>query len=260
MRSRSRRSGRRRSGGRWLQVERRGAPPPTAVTPGTLANCPAADDLISNFDADNSLVAGRWPAGRLVHVRRRPRARSPTQRAATTSPSTRATRTARRRGALHVKGTGFAMWGAAMGVDWQAASVRRRRRVRRQDDVRRQPVPRHRVLGEVVGAARRRAGQLPRPLHRRGRAAARHARSDRLQPAAALQARGLPLHLQRGLPATTAARTWCSSASRATPPRTCSSPATRTSRSTRPGSAIRCCSSTRSRTPATAATTRRPTA
>ena len=98
------------------------------------------------------------------------------------------------------QGDGLRMWGAAMGADWRAAPGRRRRRVRRQDDVRRQPVPRHRVLGEVVGAARRRAGQLPRPLHGRRRAVARHARSDRLQPSAVCWPPRLPLHLQRGLP------------------------------------------------------------
>jgi hypothetical protein len=85
---------------------------------GTLANCPSADDLISNFDTDNSLspVGGRqggWYTygdnnGMFVtggsngfDIR--------VDEGNACSPG----------GAFHVKGTGFSMWGAAMGADWR---------------------------------------------------------------------------------------------------------------------------------------------
>ncbi len=94
-----------------------GGSPADGGDTGTLANCPAADDLISNFDADNSLapVGGRqggWytygdnnghfatSSGLNIAVDEGNPACSPG-------------------GALHVKGTGFSMWGAAMGVDWR---------------------------------------------------------------------------------------------------------------------------------------------
>jgi len=85
---------------------------------GTLANCPAPDDLISDFEVDNSLapVGGRqggWytygddvgdfatggDSGFNIDG------------AGNTNCSPN--------GSLHVKGTGFAMWGAAMGADWK---------------------------------------------------------------------------------------------------------------------------------------------
>src|SRR4051812_47628304 len=94
-----------------------GGSPADGGDTGTLANCPGADDLISNFDADNSLapVGGRqggWytygdnnghfasSSGLNIAVDEGNPACSPT-------------------GALHVKGTGFSMRGAAMGVDWR---------------------------------------------------------------------------------------------------------------------------------------------
>src|SRR3954451_506021 len=94
-----------------------GGAPADGGDTGTLANCSAADDLISNFDADNSLapVGGRqggWytygdnnghfatSSGLNIAVDEGNPACSPA-------------------GALHVKGTGFSMWGAAMGVDWR---------------------------------------------------------------------------------------------------------------------------------------------
>ena len=52
--------------------------------------------------------------------------------------STWVTPTARRSARCTSRGPGSRMWGAAMGVDWKPRPTRRRRRLRRQDDVRRQ--------------------------------------------------------------------------------------------------------------------------
>jgi hypothetical protein len=94
-----------------------GASPADSGDTGTLANCPAADDLISNFDADNSLspVGGRQGGWYTYGDNNGHFATSSGLNIAvdegnpSCSPG----------GALHVKGTGFSMWGAAMGVDWR---------------------------------------------------------------------------------------------------------------------------------------------
>jgi hypothetical protein len=94
-----------------------GGAPADGGDTGTLSNCPAPDDLISNFDSDNSLasVSGRqggWYTygDDLGHF-------------ATTSGYNIAVDEGNPNcspgGALHLKGTGFAMWGAATGVDWR---------------------------------------------------------------------------------------------------------------------------------------------
>jgi hypothetical protein len=92
-------------------------PPADGGDTGTLANCPAADDLISNFDNDNSLapVGGRqggWYTygDNLGHF-----ANSSGYNIAADEGNPNCSPG----GSLHVKGTGFAMWGAAMGVDWK---------------------------------------------------------------------------------------------------------------------------------------------
>ena len=94
-----------------------GGAPADGGDSGTLANCGAPDDLISNFDNDNSLapVGGRqggWYTygDNLGHF-----ATSSGYNIAVDEGNPNCTPS----GALHVKGTGFAMWGAAMGADFR---------------------------------------------------------------------------------------------------------------------------------------------
>jgi hypothetical protein len=94
-----------------------GSPTDGGDTDGQLANCPAPDDLISNFENDNSLspVGGRqggWYTygDDIGHF-----ANSSGYNIAVDEGNPNCSPM----GALHVKGTGFAMWGAAMGADWR---------------------------------------------------------------------------------------------------------------------------------------------
>ena len=85
---------------------------------GNLANCPAADDLISDFEVDNSLapVGGRqggWytygdTAGMFL-----------TGGSNGYNIDGSGNPNCSKNGSLHLKGAGFAMWGAATGVDWR---------------------------------------------------------------------------------------------------------------------------------------------
>jgi hypothetical protein len=85
------------------------------VDGGPSANCPTADELISDFENDNSLapVGGRqggwYTYGDDVGMF----FKSSGYDIGEGNPNCSAT------GSLHVKGTGFAMWGAATGVDWK---------------------------------------------------------------------------------------------------------------------------------------------
>jgi len=82
---------------------------------GTLANCPTAEELISDFEVDNSLapVGGRqggwYTYGDDVGMF----AKANGYDIGEGNPNCSAS------GSLHIKGTGFAMWGAATGVDWR---------------------------------------------------------------------------------------------------------------------------------------------
>jgi hypothetical protein len=85
---------------------------------GLASNCPAAEDLISNFDVDNSIAPvdgrqGGWytygdPMGQFANPATGYDIAATEGNASCSGP-----------GSLHVKGTGFAMWGAATGVDWR---------------------------------------------------------------------------------------------------------------------------------------------
>ena len=94
-----------------------GGAPADGGDDGHGANCPAADDLISDFESDNSLapVGGRqggwYTYGDDVGIVRQRRQRLQHRRRGNPNCSPM--------GSLHVKGTGFAMWGAATGVDWK---------------------------------------------------------------------------------------------------------------------------------------------
>jgi hypothetical protein len=95
-----------------------GGSPADGGDTGTGANCPAADDLISNFEVDNSIapVGGRqggWYTygDDLGHFANSGSGYNIAVDEGNPNCSPM--------GALHVKGTGFAMWGAATGVDWK---------------------------------------------------------------------------------------------------------------------------------------------
>src|SRR5262245_7318372 len=84
---------------------------------GNTANCPAADDLISDFETDNSIAPvdgrqGGWYTygDDLGHFQNSSGYNIAVDEGNPNCSSM---------GALHVKGTGFAMWGAATGVDWK---------------------------------------------------------------------------------------------------------------------------------------------
>jgi len=89
----------------------------TTSDTGTAANCPAAEDLISNFEVDNALAPvdgrqGGWytygdTEGHFVTG------------GANGYNIDGAGNSCSPNGSLHVQGAGFGMWGAATGVDWK---------------------------------------------------------------------------------------------------------------------------------------------
>ena len=226
------------------------ARPPTAAT-GTAANCPTPDDLISDFEIDNSLapVDGRQGGWYTYGDDVGTFAKSTGYDIGEGNPNCSAT------GSLHVKGTGFAMWGAATGVDWKP-----------------RPADGDGGYGEKMtydasayrgiafwakASAPLDGVQVSFPDLYTDNAAPKHDMPDLLDPTmfmcrdcvciyvAGFRINCSPYLVQFGKKGDAAADVLFSGYS--------------TSSSTRPGSGFRSCSSTPARTPATAATTRRPT-
>ena len=198
MRSRLPRSGSRRPGALAGCKSSGGGALPTAVTRAA-RELPAADDLISDFDTDNSLspVDGRqggwytygddigtFADRRIERLRHRVDEGNPT-----CSPN----------GSLHVKGTGFAHVGRRDGRRLEAAPVRRRRRLRRQDDVRREPA----TAASRSGRRRRRPSTAFRsasPTSTRTAARPPHDMPDPTDSSRPPLCTDCQLHLQRRLP------------------------------------------------------------
>jgi hypothetical protein len=93
-----------------------GGPPVDAAGDGPNPGCPLiAEDLISDFESDNSLapVGGRQGGWYTYGDDRGEFDRPSGFNIDAGNPNCSAY------GALHIKGTGFAMWGAATGVDWK---------------------------------------------------------------------------------------------------------------------------------------------
>ncbi len=191
-----------------MQVERRGAPADGGDDGHARELSRGPDDLISNFEHDNSLapVGGRqggWytygddigtflTGGRTAST-------SIDEGNPSCSPN----------GALHIKGMGFAMWGAATGVDWRPRPADGDGGY--GDKMTYDASPYRGIAFWAKSSAPLDGVQVSFPdLYTDGGARRTTCRIRPTPPAAALH--GLHVHLQRGLPATTAARTWCSSA------------------------------------------------